>query len=110
MGYKSRLLEKTIKKACRTFPAIVITGPRQSGKTTLLKKIFHKTHHYVSLEDPDIRIRAREDPRLFLNQYSVPVILDEIQHVPELLPYIKSAIDENRKPGQWLLTGSSTLP
>ncbi|MBI4598884.1 ATP-binding protein, partial [Candidatus Uhrbacteria bacterium] len=106
---KSRILTKTIKKAIKTFPAVVITGPRQSGKTTLLKQEFGKTHTYVSLEDIDKRLRAKEDPLAFLEQYKPPVILDEIQYVPELLSYIKTRIDEDRTPGHWLLSGSQNF-
>jgi predicted AAA+ superfamily ATPase len=109
MKLKARVLEKTILKAIKTFPALVVTGPRQSGKTTLFKMLFSKTHTLVSLEDPDIRIRAKEDPIGFLNQYRPPLIIDEIQYVPELLSYIKTRIDENRKPGQWLFTGSQNF-
>ena len=105
MKLKARALAKTILEASRTFPAIVLTGPRQSGKTTLLKMLFSKTHTFVSLEDPDIRMRAKDDPVAFLNQYKAPIILDEIQYLPELLPYIKTKIDEKRKAGQWLFTG-----
>ncbi|MGB9630270.1 MAG: ATP-binding protein, partial [Thermodesulfobacteriota bacterium] len=103
---KPRILAKTIQKAIKTFPAVVVTGPRQSGKTTLLKNLFSKTHRFVTLEDPDVRMRAREDPIHFLEQYQPPVIIDEIQYVPELLSYIKTRIDQKRKPGQWLFTGS----
>ena len=106
---KKRTLEKTIRKADRTFPSVVITGPRQSGKTTLLKGIFSKSHDFVTLEDPDVRIRAKDDPRGFLAHHAPPVILDEVQYVPELLSYIKTAIDEDRSPGQWLLTGSQNF-
>ncbi len=106
---KPRILSHTIKKAIKTFPAVVVTGPRQSGKTTLLKILFSKSHRFVSLENPDIRIRAKEDPLGFLEQFKPPVILDEIQYVPELLSYIKTKIDENRKPGQWLFTGSQNF-
>jgi predicted AAA+ superfamily ATPase len=103
---KPRALARVIQKALRTFPAIVVTGPRQSGKTTLLRAMCAETHAFVTLEDPDVRIRAKEDPLQFLDRYRPPVIIDEIQYVPELLSYIKTRIDENRKPGQWLFTGS----
>lgn len=109
MKLRSRVLEKTILKAIKTFPALVVTGPRQSGKTTLFKMLFSKTHAFVSLENPDIRVRAKEDPVAFLNQYKAPLIIDEIQYVPELLSYIKTKIDEDRKPGQWLFTGSQNF-
>ncbi len=91
---RTRELAKVIERAAKTFPAIVVTGPRQSGKTTLLREMFRSTHRYLSLEDPDTRRLAQEDPRAFLRIHSPPVILDEIQYVPELLPYIKSQIDE----------------
>ena len=104
-----RTLTVTIKKASRTFPSIVITGPRQSGKTTLLKKLFSTTHSYYNLESPDLRLRINEDPLGFLSQIKQPVILDEIQYAPFLLQYIKTLIDENRKPNQWLLTGSQNF-
>ena len=109
MKLQPRVLGKTIRKAIKTFPAVVITGPRQSGKTTLLNMLFSKSHTFVSLENPDIRIRAKEDPLSFLSHYKPPLIIDEIQYVPELLPYIKTKIDENRKPGNWLLTGSQNF-
>ena len=107
--FKERTLAKTIIRAAKTFPAIVVTGPRQSGKTTLLKSIFSKTHRFVSLENPDVRMRAREDPVSFFELYQPPVIIDEIQYVPELLSYIKTKIDDNRKPGNWVLTGSQNF-
>ena len=107
--FKQRVMAKTILRTIRTFPATVLTGPRQSGKTTLLKMLFSETHTFVNLEDPDIRIRAKEDPVGFLNQYRLPVVIDEIQYVPELLSYIKTRIDKDRRPGQWLLTGSQNF-
>lgn len=106
---KPRALAQTIRTAMRSFPAVIVTGPRQSGKTTLLKALGAGTHRFVSLEDPDVRIRAREDPVGFLDRYSPPVIIDEIQYLPELLSYIKTRIDEQRRPGQWLLTGSQNF-
>jgi len=109
MKLKERIIAKTIKKAVRTFPAVVLTGPRQSGKTTVFKMLFSKSHRFVSLEDPDVRMRAKDDPIAFLEQYKPPVVIDEIQYLPELLSYIKTRIDKNRKPGQWLLTGSQNF-
>ncbi len=105
--FLERRLQKTIQKAVKSFPAIVITGPRQSGKTRLLREKWQNTHHFLSLEDPDIRRLASDDPRTFLTQNRPPLILDEIQYYPEILTYIKSSIDDNRQDaGQWLLTGS----
>jgi len=109
MKYLNRTIERTIKKAVKTFPAVILTGPRQSGKTTLLKHLFQKTHDFISLENPDIRIRAKDEPNTFLKQYKTPLIIDEVQYVPELLSYIKTRIDNNRKAGQWLLTGSQNF-
>lgn len=103
--YLARLLEKTLKEAVQTFPAVFIGGPRRSGKTTL-SRTFLKGHHYVLLDEADVRSLAIEDPRGFLEKYSPPVIIDEIQNAPNLLPYIKARIEENKKPGQWIITGS----
>ncbi|HLF85519.1 MAG TPA: ATP-binding protein [Nitrospiria bacterium] len=109
MKLKDRIIAKPMLKALNTFPAIVLTGPRQSGKTTIFKMLFSGTHNFVSLEDPGVRIRAKDAPVRFLSQYKPPVIIDEIQYLPELLSYIKTRIDEDRKPGQWLLTGSQNF-
>lgn len=108
--YISRSLEPVLEKAAAEFPAIVLTGPRQSGKTTILQHLFGKHWGYVSLEPPDVRASAMEDPRTFLEMYPPPVIFDEVQHAPDLLPYIKEKIDANRHmKGQYLLTGSQNL-
>ena len=105
-----RSLESVLKRASREFPAVVLTGPRQSGKTTLLKELFRDSHRYVSLELPDIRAAASNDPRGFLELNPPPVIFDEIQYSPDLLPYIKEHIDAHRtQGGQFLLTGSQNL-
>lgn len=108
--YIQRSLEPVLERAVREFPVVIVTGPRQSGKTTLLKHLFSKDFVYVSLEPPDIRAAAVEDPRGFLAMYPSPCIMDEIQYAPDLLPYIKEKVDADRsRSGQYLLTGSQNL-
>jgi predicted AAA+ superfamily ATPase len=108
--YINRSLEPVLKKAVSEFPAVVLTGPRQSGKTTLLKHLFSEDFRYVSLDTPDFRAAATEDPRGFLEMYLPPVIFDEVQYAPDLLPYVKERIDAHRdRAGQYLLTGSQNL-
>ncbi len=108
--YIKRTLEAVLKRAVSEFPAVVLTGPRQSGKTTILKHLFHRGRRYVSLEPPDVRAAAVEDPRGFLKMNPPPVIFDEVQYAPDLLPYVKEKIDDNRdRFGQYLLTGSQNL-
>lgn len=106
MRYLSRILADELKSAARNFPALILTGPRRAGKTTLLRRLFPKAD-YVLLEDPDQIARASADPKGFLDDLHPPVILDEIQNQPSLFNYIRTRIDHKpRTRGQWLLTGS----
>ncbi len=101
-----RELETQLVAAARGWPALVLTGPRRSGKTFSLRRSFPTASYYL-LEDPDVRARARADPRSWLADVRTPAILDEIQNVPELLAYVRTRIDERpRAMGRWLLTGS----
>jgi len=108
--YIPRSLEPVLEKASREFPAVVLIGPRQSGKTTLLKHLYGSRVPIVSLETPDVRAAAVHDPRAFLELNPPPVIFDEIQYAPNLLPYIKEQVDAKRnRTGQFILTGSQNL-
>ena len=108
--YIPRSLEPVIQKAVQEFPVAVLVGPRQSGKTTLLRHLFDTQYRLVSLEPPDVRAAAAADPRGFLELYPAPVIFDEIQYAPGLLPYIKELVDLDRnRAGQFILTGSQNL-
>ena len=114
--YYSRIIEQTVLETARTFPVVLVTGPRQVGKTTLLRHLAEEagesaegTRRYVTLDDPDLRELARRDPGLFLQRFAPPVLIDEIQYAPELLPYIKMRVDEARRPGEFWLTGSQAF-
>src|ERR1035437_2215705 len=110
MRFIPRAMQKTLLAAARSFPAVVLTGPRRAGKTALLRRLFPRAS-YVLLEDPDMQARARSDPRALLAEIQPPAIFDEIQNVPELFAYIRARIDRNpRKMGQWLFTGSQEAP
>ena len=100
MAFIARSLSGQILTASRHFPAIVLTGPRRSGKTSLLREIFPQAT-YVLLEDPDIQSRVRSDPRGLLDEFKLPVLFDEIQNVPQLFDYVRTRIDEHpRRFGQ----------
>lgn len=100
-----RTLSEKLASLAGQFPVVSITGPRQSGKTTLTKTLF-SDHAYVSLEDPDEREFALSDPKGFLRRFSGGVILDEIQRAPALLSYIQGIVDREDRPGRFILTGS----
>lgn len=103
-----RTLQHIATERARSYPVITITGPRQSGKTTLARATF-ADHAYASLEDPDQRSYANEDPRRFLAQFPDGVILDEIQRTPDLPSYIQTRVDADPAPGRFVLTGSQNL-
>ena len=101
-----RELGGQLQRAARAFAAVVLTGPRRSGKTCLLRHTFPQASYHL-LEDPDVIARVRSDPRGWLADVRTPAILDEVQHVPEILPYIRTLIDRApSRRGRWLLTGS----
>jgi predicted AAA+ superfamily ATPase len=106
MRFVSRAIEETVLEAAKGFAAVALTGPRRSGKTSLLRSLYPRAR-YVPLEDPDVQNRARSDPRALLEEIETPALFDEIQNVPELFPYIRSRIDRTpRQKGRWFITGS----
>lgn len=110
MRFVARAIQPTVREAARCFPAVVVTGPRRAGKTTLLRHLFPRAS-YVLLEDPDVQARARADPRGLLDGLRPPALFDEIQNVPELFAYIRTRIDAHpSRMGQWLFTGSQEAP
>jgi len=101
-----RSIQQITEKLFKQFPVLTITGPRQSGKTVLVQEVFSHLP-YFSLEDLDTRYFAQQDPRGFLNQMRDGGIIDEIQHVPEIVSYIQTIVDEKKKNGLFVITGSS---
>jgi predicted AAA+ superfamily ATPase len=103
--YIQRGISKAIINASQSFPIILLTGPRQVGKTTLLQQI-DQARNYVTLDNLEDRLLAKRDPAGFLQRYTAPLLIDEVQYAPELFSYIKILADKNKKPGMFWLTGS----
>ena len=101
-----RTIKNTILQASETFPVVLLTGPRQVGKSTLLESLAEPDRKRVSLDNPTVRALAQKDPELFLQRYSPPVLIDEVQYAPELFPFIKILVDSRKQNGDFWLTGS----
>ena len=104
--YITRTLEKTIHKVSSFFPVLLVTGPRQVGKTTMLQACAGADRNYVSLDNLENRNLAQTDPALFLQHFKAPLLIDEIQYAPQLFPYIKELAGRHKQPGMFWLTGS----
>ena len=104
----ARHLRFALRAAARDAPVVTLTGPRQSGKTTLARTAFPR-HDYASLEDPDLRTFALEDPRGFLDQYRRGVVIDEAQRAPDLFSYVQTLVDRDDRPGRFVLSGSQNF-
>ena len=100
-----RILKSKLIEMANKYPIVTLTGPRQSGKSTLLRNSF-QDYEYVSLEDPDMRLFATDDPRGFLSTYPDKTIIDEVQRVPSLFSYIQTHTDKENKEGMYMLAGS----
>lgn len=110
MNYISRHLESVISQVTREYPVVLVTGPRQVGKTTMLKRLMEGTDRgYVTLDDLGERHLAKSDPELFLQLHKPPVLIDEVQYAPELFTYIKIHVDQYHNPGEFWLTGSQAF-
>lgn len=107
--YIKRAIEDTVINVSAMFPVLLVTGPRQVGKTTMLQNLSAPDRKYVTLDDPDVRYLAKHDPALFMQRYVPPVLIDEIQYAPELLPYIKMYVDAQKHKGSIWLTGSQAF-
>lgn len=110
MHYIKRNLEKVVAQVTKEYPVVLVTGPRQVGKTTMLQKLMEGTDRgYVTLDDLNDRSLAKNDPELFLQLHKPPVLIDEVQYAPELFTYIKKYADKNHEPGAFWLTGSQVF-
>ena len=110
MSYITRSLEKVVQQVTQEYPVVLVTGPRQVGKTTMLQKLMEGTSRgYVSLDDLNERALAKNDPELFLQLHKPPVLIDEVQDAPELFTYIKVYADTHHEPGAFWLTGSQVF-
>ena len=107
--FYERTIEKTLRSMSASFPVLMLTGPRQVGKTTILEKMAGADRKSVSLDNPTVRAFAKRDPELFLQRYAPPVLIDEVQYAPELFDHIKVYVDKHRQCGDYWLTGSQTF-
>ena len=106
MDYIKRDIDPLIVEVSKSYSSVIITGPRQVGKTTTLRKLLGDSRRFISLDNKENRKLAQTDPELFLSLYPAPLIIDEVQYAPELFPYIKMEIDNGAPPGSYLMTGS----
>ena len=104
--FYERTVRQTVLNINDTFPVLLLTGPRQVGKSTLLESIAEEDRKIISLDNPTVRALAKTDPELFLQRYAPPVLIDEVQYAPELFPYIKIIVDKRKRNGDFWLTGS----
>ena len=109
MKYYRRSIEQVINEYKEQFPILLLTGPRQVGKSTLFKELFREEYKYFSLDDPILKEQIINDPRLFLKNNPEKLIIDEIQYAPSIFPYLKMKVDENREDGMYLMTGSQAF-
>ena len=112
MRYLRRAMEDTFLRFSKEFPVLLLTGPRQVGKTTMLQRLAEEEgigREYVTLDDLTEREMAKNDPKLFLQLHKPPVFIDEVQYAPELFTYIKILVDQGHRPGDFWLTGSQVF-
>ena len=110
MKYINRDMEETFLQVSKQFKVVLVTGPRQVGKTTMMKKLMEGTNRkYVALDDMALRDLAKNDPKAFIDTYSPPVFIDEVQYAPELFSYVKIQVDNRQQPGDYWLSGSQVF-